>query len=265
MSNAANDEQSGYRPELEQWFGTALGRTLLAQETRWISNCLETAFGYYLLQLSALVGPDLAEGSHIRHRYRLAPGGLSCADGSAFSRYEALPFPSSSVDVVILHHVLEFSQLPHQVLREAHRVLMPQGLLLVVCINPWSLFGLRTRLLARLKPSVWQGHSIGAGRMLDWMSLLDFRPSPLRQGFHQLPLQSPRLFRRFDPLWRAAERVSAPGGGVYFIEARKQVTTLTPTRMQRPRWRAWRPDLIPVGAAKGAAKGAANASNFHRD
>ena len=261
MSIAANDEQDGYRPGLEQWFGTPLGQMLLAQEQRWLSSRLETAFGYYLVQLSALVEQDLADDCPIRHRFRVSPGGTTVGRGAAMSRYEALPFASCSVDVVILHHVLEFSRQPHQVLREAHRVLMPQGLLLVNCINPWSLFGLRTQLLGKFRPAIWHGHSISAGRMLDWMSLLDFRTAPLRQSFHQLPIQSPGLLRRLDPLWQAAERFSAPGGGVYFIEARKQMTTLTPTRMHRARWRAWRPDMVPVGAAKGAA----NASNFKAD
>lgn len=265
MSIAANDGLDGYRPEIEQWFESALGRILLEQEKRWVSARLETAFGYYLLQLSALVKQDLAQDSHIRHCFQLAPDGALPNCGSALSRYQALPLPSSSVDVVILHHVLEFSQQPHQVLREAHRVLMPQGLLLVICINPWSLFGLRTQVLAKLKSAAWQGRSIGAGRMLDWLSLLDFRASPLHRGFHHIPVQAPKLLQRFNPLWQAAERFSAPGGGVYLIEARKQVTTLTPSKMQRPRWRAWRPDLVPLGAAKGAAKGAANASSYKYD
>ena len=38
-----------------------------------------------------------------------------------------LPFESQSIDLVVLPHVLEFSDNPHQVLREVERILRPEG------------------------------------------------------------------------------------------------------------------------------------------
>ena len=45
-----------------------------------------------------------------------------------------------------------------------------------------------------------------------------------------------------------AERYSLPGGGVYMIEAHKQVSAVTPLKL-KPRWRVWRPEIAPLGAA----------------
>ncbi len=246
MSYPQDDEAYAYRPALEEWFGSALGKLLLARETELLEQRLDSVFGYYLLQLSALVQQDLTAASKIRHRFQLSTSMENPGRSGAISRFEALPLENDSVDAVVLHHVLEFSRHPHQILREAHRVLMPRGHLLILCINPWSLFGLRTRALGSYRGSPWRGHMISTRRMIDWLSLLDMRVSEVRQTFHQLPVQAPATLGRFGKLWSHAERHSLPFGGVYLIEAHKQVVGLTP---QKPRWRVWRPEMVPLGAA----------------
>lgn len=246
MSYPQENEAYAYRPALEQWFNSPLGQILLEREMELLDKRLEAMFGYYLLQLSALVEDDLSAGSKIQHRFQLSTSPDAAGRCGAVSRFEALPLESDSVDVVILHHVLEFSPHPHRILREAHRVLMPQGHLLMLCINPWSLLGLRTGLLGRYRGSPWRSHMISSRRMVDWLSLLDMRVHQLSQAFHHIPLQAPATLRRTGGIWRRAEQLSLPFGGVYLIEARKQVLGLTP---QKPRWRVWRPEMVPLGAA----------------
>ena len=58
-------------------------------------------------------------------------------------RYDELPFASQSIDLVALPHVLEFTDDPHEVLREVARVLMPEGRLIITGFNPLSLWGMR--------------------------------------------------------------------------------------------------------------------------
>jgi hypothetical protein len=87
---------------------------------------------------------------------------------------------------------------------------------------------------------------ISAARMMDWLSLLDMRITELRQAFHHLPVQAPTLLRKFNGVWNHAERHSLPFGGVYLIEARKHTVGLIP---QKPRWRVWRPEMVPLGVA----------------
>ena len=246
MSYPEDDEAYAHRPALEDWFGSELGTMLLQRETELLSQRLGPLFGYYLLQLSALVETDLSGASKIRHRFQFSSSPQRPGRSGAVSQFEALPLESDSVDVVVLHHVLEFTRHPHRILREAHRVLMPHGHLLLVCINPWSLFGLRTRALASYRGSPWRGHMITSSRMMDWLSLLDMRVTDIKQGFHHLPIQAPRVLHKFDRAWAHAERYSLPFGGVYLIEARKHMIALTP---QKPRWRVWRPEMVPLGAA----------------
>src|SRR5690606_23939020 len=60
-------------------------------------------------------------------------------------QFEELPFASQSIDLLVLPHSLELSPEPHRLLREAERVLVPEGKLLVTCFNPYSLWGVRQR------------------------------------------------------------------------------------------------------------------------
>ena len=54
-----------------------------------------------------------------------------------------LPFSFDVFSTVVLPHVLERHRLPHQVLREAHRVLMPEGHIVLTGFNPRSFLGLQ--------------------------------------------------------------------------------------------------------------------------
>ena len=54
---------------------------------------------------------------------------------------DELPLAPKSVDVIILVHVLEFIPSPPVLLREVYQALAPGGQLIIVNLNPWSLWG----------------------------------------------------------------------------------------------------------------------------
>jgi ubiquinone/menaquinone biosynthesis C-methylase UbiE len=56
-----------------------------------------------------------------------------------------LPFAAHSIDLVVMAHVLEFHDDPHQILREVERVLIPEGEVIIAGFNPISIWGLRRR------------------------------------------------------------------------------------------------------------------------
>ena len=72
--------------------------------------------------------------SVFRNTISCAP--IACRSSSAYRVEEGgkvraapdfLPIESNSIDLVLLPHILEFSANPHQILREVHRVLVPEG------------------------------------------------------------------------------------------------------------------------------------------
>lgn len=77
-------------------------------------------------------------------RAKLAERGLTNAELRQADLY-ALPLADDAADVAILHHVLHFAQQPGAAIREAARVLMAGGRLLIADFAPHDLEELRTR------------------------------------------------------------------------------------------------------------------------
>ena len=105
--------------------------------------------------------------------------------------FAELPFATQSLDLVVLPHVLEFAQEPHQILREVERVLIPEGQIIVTGFNPASLWGARqaaTRLVSR--PFLPQsGELISVPRLKDWLKLLNMEVHPGHFGCYAPPLR----------------------------------------------------------------------------
>ncbi len=109
-----------------------------------LSSYLESMFGYYLLQLGD-VNTDFLQASPIQRKICLDPE-YSKAVETAFvqGEFEHLPFLPDSIDVVIARHVLEVTPKPYRALQEIYRVLIPNGYLVLVGFNPFSLLGAKS-------------------------------------------------------------------------------------------------------------------------
>ncbi|MGR9099923.1 MAG: class I SAM-dependent methyltransferase, partial [Gammaproteobacteria bacterium] len=86
-------------------------------------------------------------------------------------------------DMVILPHVLEFNQNYLQVLREAERVLKPEGKLIVLGFNPWSRFSLYQSIVRDQKKAPCRGNFISRLRLIDRLSMLNFE-AEVAAGFN---------------------------------------------------------------------------------
>lgn len=216
-------------PELESWYARDNGRYLLDITRAATQDMLDTAFGYHILQLGVRGGEALCRGSRINHQLYCAS---SLADGvSLVAQPDELPFESDSVDAIVAHHCLDFAASPHQVLREIQRVLTPQGHLLVIGFNPYSLFGCKARLRALLHDPLWSRYRpLSEHRLRDWLHLLGCEVQETRWRYGLPPLGSGRLRRALvaGDAWVA--RHNLPWGGVYIMQATKNVAA-----MHRPR------------------------------
>lgn len=222
------------------WFATPLGQYLLAREQNYFDQAVADVFGYNALQLG-LPGLDLLRASRIPLRCHVdpvEPAGLR-AD------FRDLPIASNSVDLVLLPHTLEFSDDPHQILREVARMLMPEGQVMIACFNPWSLWGFR-RAFGRKSQYPWSGRFIHLARLKDWCALLGLEISGGRMGCYVPPCKSEKWLARYAFMEAAGDRWWPIGGGVYFLQAVKRVRGL---RLIMPRWSerlAPKKELAPV-------------------
>lgn len=220
---------------LSIWFASPLGKVLLEEEQLLIDEQLRNLFGYHLLQLSVVDNVELLQSSRISHRFALYPQVTANPCVSALTDFNHLPLPANSIDVAVLHHVLDYSQSPHHVLRETAGVLMSRGYLIVVGFNPWSLFGIG-RWFARFLSSSpqWRHQSIRLGRMLDWLAVLDLEPVVVQRGFYRPPLQQAIEYSQWLERW--SKRWHLPWGGIYLLVARKDHLAMTPLK---PEWQGY--------------------------
>ncbi len=224
------------------WGQTVLGAHALAWEQAQIDQWVSDAFGYHAVQLG-LVELDALRHNRMPHRWRLqphdeglgdppmqgfatGPGTAPDADSRALSgatahlcaEFHALPFPASSLDLVVMPHTLETAADAHQTLREAERVLRPEGRLLITGFNPASLWGLARRR-STWSPDDW----IGYWRLRDWLRLLSFEVEGGRFGCYAPPVSRGAWLERLRWMESVGDRWWPVLGGVYAVMAVKRV------------------------------------------
>ena len=125
---------------------------------------------------------------------------------------------------MVLPHVLEFAADPHQILREAERVLRPEGRLIISGFNPASLWGMR-QYLSRLIGSPYlprDGQFISLLRIKDWLKLLNFSLDRGHFGCYKLPLSGASGMARMDFMEPAGNRWWPIFGAVFLVSAVKR-------------------------------------------
>lgn len=212
---------------LADWFRTPLGGYLLAREQAWFDRTVADIFGFHAIQIGLPDCPFLAQ-SRIATRWSVdvdAP-----ADVRADPRW--LPFPESSLDLVLLPHGLEFTDDPHQLLREVYRAVRPEGQVVIAGFNPFSMFGAR-RYFGREQAPPWNGNFIALYRLKDWLALLGFEVTGGRLDAYVPPLASDKWRARFGFFESAGDRWWPIAGGVYYLRATKKVLGM---RVITPAW-----------------------------
>lgn len=199
---------------------------LLERERAWLDQIVPDIFGYHAVQLG-LPGIDLLRESRIVHRMSADP----LPGATVLAQYHELPFETQSVDLVVLPHILEFSTHPHEILREIDRIVRPEGRILILGFNPWSLFGARRLWTSKGYP--WQGQFVSLVRMKDWLQLLGFEPSAGKLTCYIPPTESSVWQKRWSFLESTGDRWWGVGGGVYMLEAIKRVHGM---RLIMPAW-----------------------------
>ncbi|MBI2289645.1 MAG: methyltransferase domain-containing protein, partial [Betaproteobacteria bacterium] len=175
-----------------EWFATPLGRYLLECEHRYVDHAVADVFGFNALQLG-LPGHDFLRASRIPLKCMIAPSGPVALRAD----FRDLPIASNSIDLLLLPHALEFSEHPHQILREVQRVLMPEGHAVIACFNPWSLWGLR-RIFSRARDAYpWCGRFINLPRLKDWLALLELEIVAGRMGCYLPPCSQDKWLDHF--------------------------------------------------------------------
>jgi SAM-dependent methyltransferase len=223
---------------LQKWLATPPGQTLLQWEQQQLDAAVADVFGYHALQLG-MPQMDALQANRMPHQWRAdrepqATVQLHCD-------FEALPFPESSLDLLVMPHSLELSLDPPASLREAERVLVPEGKLVICGFNPASFWGWKQR-----REHFYQrfgfgqlylpeaGEFLGYWRLRDWLRLLSFEVESSNFGVWQPAVRSEAWLSRFDWMNRLGARYWPVLGAAYCVVAVKRVRGM---RMLSPAWK----------------------------
>lgn len=235
---SSNDKTENRRTQLGAWFEQSPGNSLLALEAQALRALWPTLFSRVAVQLGCVGSIDLLADCNAQVRAVLdlpsVSGTSALTAGRVHALPEALPFDGRSVDLMLLSHTLDFADDPHQVLREVSRVLTPEGHVLILGFNPFSLWGL-WRLVRRRNSAPWCGHFLQLSRIKDWLKLLDFELVRGNMLYYRPPLTSEAAMHRLRFLDKAGDRWWPLAGAVYLLLAKKRVAGMTPLR---PEWRS---------------------------
>lgn len=196
-------------------------------------------FGYHLVKVGALSSEIEILDCTIKNQVNISSKNDLV---SVIGDIDDLPLQEHSVDVCLLSHTLEFSLDPHHVVREANRVLIPNGYLVLTGFNPLSLVGLNRLLPYRRSKTPWNEHFFSPMRIKDWLHLMGFEILADQRCLHS-SLTGKVSTESLQQQWHLFAKNYLPSlGSVYVIVAKKRVLPLTPIK---PKWQI-RPAFQPV-------------------
>lgn len=224
--------------ELAEWLKTPAGQYVQRWERKQIDGLVANAFGFHAIQVG-LPEWDLLEANRIPYKsvtHSVACAGPGLAGATVIVDPENLPFDTQSIDLLVLPHTLECSHNPHQILREAERVLMPEGRVVISGFNPWSLWGARDRIpgLDPLIP-VPAHMQVSLARLKDWFKLLSFEVDRGRFGCYAPSCLTHKWLERWSFMEAAGDRWWPVCGSIYVVSAVKRVLAM---RLVGPEWKS---------------------------
>lgn len=160
-----------------------------------------------------------------------------------------LPLLESAVDIIVAVHALELSQAPAEMLREAWRVLAPQGRLILVVPN-------RRGLWARFDTSPFgQGQPFSRPQLAGLLRDCEFSILSWTHALHFPPSGRGMALSSAGVLEGVLGRIMPAVSGVLIVEAVKQVYAIAAGRRVRKVSGRLRPALLPAPSARGQIDG----------
>jgi SAM-dependent methyltransferase len=163
---------------------------------------------------------------------------------------EELPLPDSSIDRILLVHLLEHAESPRETLKEIWRVLSPAGRVVIVVPN-------RRGMWARFEHTPFgTGRPFSSGQLNELLHDANFTPSAWADALFFPPSKRRWMLRFHNLIERGGRRLWPIFSGAIVVEAQKRVYQGIPVAKRASR-RVFVPVLSPQGATRSFLDGGA--------
>ncbi len=234
--------------DYKDWLNAPSAQRMLSLQSIWLQNELARFPGEHLMFHGLDPEPNFLAASSIRHSFRMGvPWQQGVISANAWMTSSDWPLADQSIDLVVMQHSLDFTRRPHQMIREAARVLAPSGHIVIIGFNPLSWWGAVQKLMPFASEMPWVANSVGMKRLNDWLTLLDFTMQSSESLGHLWPITlfPERFSQRVDSVLAGPSAM----GNFYMVVAQKTMVGMTTIRSKR--WPIIEPRL---GWAKGMSK-----------
>lgn len=218
------------RDFLFAYYETPRGKLLRDLEVEYLKSAIVVSCKQTILQVGGLGWENEFIDCTLYSNYTVLDAKNLAYKGARKIRARAyhLPLQSDSVDMIILPHMLEFDAFRFQTMREVERVLKPEGIVVIINFNPWSVWVRYQYLWDKRLADSWKGHFIRRSRVVDWLKLLNFEVTMIsRFNLDSINTKHIKSIGNTFSLGSTAYAVKA-------IKRRYNLIPLTPVRELRP-------------------------------
>lgn len=213
--------------DLGNWLEQPAGSYIRAWEQAKLDQLTVDIFGFHALQIG-LPQIDALRANRMPHQWQsdcYLRNKNPAEKVAVVHDFAELPFDAQSMDLVVLPHVLEFANEPHQILREVERILIPEGRVIVCGFNRRSLWGARHFGARMIGHSYMprEGEFISSTRMKDWLKLLNMEIEKVEFGCYGFPFKTQQWLERFQFMENLGQQWWPYLGAIYMVQAVKRV------------------------------------------
>lgn len=215
---------------IETWYASAFGQQVLKAEQQQVEQLINDKFGYYVVEFTDAVS-RFNILSPIARKFSLSLAPSENQQQSLIAELISLPFVPDSIDMIIMPHVLEFVAEPAHILEQVWTSLMPNGYVLIISFNPYSLWGIY-RKLKQDKKIPYQGNYFSSRQITSMLNSAGFHIDEVISCSFTLPTTNEKSIQTHNR-WLAFAQLAWPSSGnVNIILARKTLSGSTPLTIE---------------------------------
>ncbi|MBN1684411.1 MAG: hypothetical protein JW855_03120 [Gammaproteobacteria bacterium] len=248
----------------QQWLETSLGQAVLSEEQKALREFWEKNSGDYCLMLGNIPQLPLITQSSHKKKFLIVENEKIFLERKKFDfkelklivgRYIELPIAPKSMHTVLLPHTLDLAPTQtNRILKEAQLLLHPKSYVVIIGINPVSLWGLKF-LISKIfnkKQKEWGEKLYFPYQLKKRLKLFNLRVVKHKRLLYRPPTQNKKLFQYLKFLEFLGKNFFFLFNGIYILVAQRSTIVLTPLQMK---WEKI-PQIIQNALAQPATKGA---------